>query len=401
MKKANYIILPKDLTVYVNDQTKTYGNLDPTWTLNLNGAQDNLSLFNVEYTRDTGEDVGTYDINSNSYNPNYNITVIDGILTVMPRSITATLDNQTSIYGNTLETLTYTLSEELYRTELDLAVVKAGGLNAGNYAITASTTNENFTLTVNNAVYTITPRTLTVLGQVDTYIYNGLIQTINIEIDNIVSGDDVSAYVLDTTQNAGTRNQSITLSGNDKGNYILDQTTTSITVTPKTLEIQVEDKDKLYGNFDPTFTLNLNDSLDTLDTFEVNYTRDSGNTVNTYEVRATVTNPNYSITVIPGTLTINPRPIEVTVADKQITYEDSNVALTYTLNEEAYRTELGLAISRVSGNHVGTYIISVTTTNPNFDIGSPTGTYTIVAKDLTSMSMTKQRLMVIQIQHGP
>ena len=336
MKKANYIILPKDLTVYVNDQTKTYGNLDPTWTLNLNGAQDNLSLFNVEYTRDTGEDVGAYDITAIVTNPNYNITVIDGILTVMPRSITATLDNQTSIYGNTLETLTYTLSEELYRTELDLAVVKAGGLNAGNYAITASTTNENFTLTVNNAVYTITPRTLTVLGQVDTYIYNGLIQTINIEIDNIVSGDDVSAYVLDNNMNAGTRTLPITLSGEDKGNYVLNQSTTPITIDRRDLTVEVVDKEKYYGDFDPNYTLNLNDSLDTLDTFEVSYSRTTGNTANTYEVRATVTNPNYNITVVYGTLTINPRPITVTIEDKTITYEDSNLPLTYTLSEEAY-----------------------------------------------------------------
>ena len=57
--------------------------------------------------------------------------------------------------------------------------------------------------------------------------------------------------------------------------------------------------------------------------------------------------------------------------------------LTYTLSEEAYRTELNLVISRVSGNDVGTYDISATTTNPNFEITAPKGTYTIQAKDLT------------------
>ena len=301
----------------------------------------------------------------------------------MPRSITATLDNQTSIYGNTLETLTYTLSEETYRSELELVVVKAGGLNAGNYAITASTTNENFTLTVNNAVYTITPRTLTVLGQVDTYIYNGLIQTINIEIDNIVSGDDVSAYVLDTTKNAGTRNQSITLSGNDKANYVLGILTTNVTVTPKTIQAVINNQARIYGALDSEFTYELIGNLDPMSEFEKELLREQGANIGAYTIYGDITHPNYIIEVTDGTLTINPRPIEVIVADKEITYEDSNVALTYTLSEDGYRTELGLVLERVSGNNVGSYIISVKSYSANFSVGSPTGTYTIVAKDLT------------------
>ena len=91
------------------------------------------------------------------------ITAVPGTLTITPRAIIATLDNQSTVYGNALvETLTYTLDDESYRGELALAVTKAEGLNVGTYAITATSTNLNFALTVVPATYKITPRPITV-----------------------------------------------------------------------------------------------------------------------------------------------------------------------------------------------------------------------------------------------
>ena len=107
------------------------------------------------------------------------------------------------------------------------------------------------------------------------------------------------------------------------------------------------------GNLDPANSIDLGDSLDPLDNFTVDYTRQSGNQVRTYTIDAVVTNPNYKITVIPGQLKITPRPIHVTIDNKVITYEDSNVGLTYQLSEEAYRSELGLIITRETGNAAG------------------------------------------------
>src|SRR5690606_27852558 len=113
--------------------------------------------------------------------------------------------------------------------------------------------------------------------------------------------------------------------------------------------------------------------------------------VGTYTIDAVVTNPNYNITVIPGQLKITPRPIDVTIDNKVITYEDSNVALTYQLSEEAYRSELGLIITRETGNAAGTYVITATTSNPNFEITVEAGTYTIEPKvlEVTINNQTK------------
>ena len=162
-----------------------------------------------------------------------------------------------------------------YRAELALLVQRVAGQNVGSYIISASTTNENFNLTVINGTYSITPRTLTVVGQVDTYIYNASIQTIDIEINNIISGDDVSAYVLDNNMNAGTRTLPITLSGEDKGNYVLNQSTTPITITPKTIQATINNQQRIYGALDTEFTYELIGNLDPMSEFEKSLQRES------------------------------------------------------------------------------------------------------------------------------
>src|SRR5690554_7168068 len=92
-----------------------------------------------------------------------------------------------------------------------------------------------------------------------------------------------------------------------------------------------------------------------------------------------------------GTYQITPRPIDVTIDNKVITYEDSNVALTYQLSEETYRSELGLIITRETGDTAGTYAITATTSNPNFEITVEAGTYTIEPKvlEVTINNQTK------------
>ena len=124
--------------------------------------------------------------------------------------------NKSVVYGEESVDLTYTLSEDIYRDQLALSVTRTSGDLVGVYPITAKTTNPNFALTVIPANYTITQRTLEVVGQVGTiYIYNGNNPNIrNIELDNIVSGDECFSIYYRHTKNAGTRSSlAITLNG--------------------------------------------------------------------------------------------------------------------------------------------------------------------------------------------
>jgi len=313
---GTFEITKRDLTINVENKTKVYDEIDPEFTLNLNDSLDDLETFTYSITRVLGENVGNYPINATVSHPDYRITVIPGILDIKKREITVTLHNQEITYGELDVELTYELTEEAYRNEINLNVLREEGYKAGTYRITATSENLNFDLTIIDAQYIITPRALTV---------------------------------------------------------------------------QLEDKSKIYDTEEPVFTSIITNAVEG-DTFEILYSRTVGENVGLYEITASVEHEDYIITVVPGTLTINPRPITATLHSKTITYEDANLPLTYELSDEDYREQLSLVISRELGNDAGTYLITATSLNNNFDLEVIDATYTIQPKDLTVTILNKTKV---------
>ena len=108
-----------------------------------------------------------------------------------------------------------------------------------------------------------------------------------------------------------------------------------------------------------------------------------GESVDTYTITAEITNPNYDITVVAGALEITPRPITAILNNRTQVYGDAAVDFTYTLSEPSYDAQLDLEVSRTLGHAVGTYTITATTSNPNFNLTVVDGVYTITPRTLT------------------
>src|SRR6185312_9561975 len=106
-------ITPAALTITANNQTRPYGQANPTLTVSYSGfvAGDNQTNLttppNVITTALPSSLVGTYPITaSGAVDANYTISYIPGILTVAPATLTITPDNQTRPYGSPNPTLT-------------------------------------------------------------------------------------------------------------------------------------------------------------------------------------------------------------------------------------------------------------------------------------------------------
>src|SRR5690554_6835963 len=453
--RTKLVVTPKDLTVYVDDTSKTFDDADPLFTLDVSESFDSITDFDYNFTRVLGENIGTYTIDAEVTNPNYNITVIPGQLEITPRTVVVDIDNQTQVYDDEQTLLTYTLSEEVYRNQLDLELIIPSNSNVGSYDITATTSNPNFNIEVKMGTYQITPRPIhvTIDNKVITYEDSNVALTYQLseeayrsELGLIITretGNAAGTYVITaTTSNpnfeitveAGTytiepkvleviiNNQTkiygesdptfsvdlngaqdplvafnITynrVAGEDVGTYVIEASVTNpnyditvvagaLEITPRALTVQINNEIKIYGEDDPLFTLDLNNSLDPRESFSVTYDREVGEDVGTYAITAEVTNPNYNITVVDGVLEITPRPITVTVHDKTQTYGDTALGLTYTLSEPVYDAKLDLELSRTSGNNVGTYSITATTMNSNFEITVEAGTYTIIVREIS------------------
>jgi len=99
--KAVANIEKADLTIRVDDQTKTYGDRNPEFTLSYTvlGSDESVNLPRVICQADERSDVGNYEMiilyDGGHGNDNYNITLIDGILTVIQREVSISWQKDT------------------------------------------------------------------------------------------------------------------------------------------------------------------------------------------------------------------------------------------------------------------------------------------------------------------
>ena len=86
-QKIGLRVVPRAVTVTVNDATKIYSAADPAWTAEVEGVLPGESI-DFTFTRDAGEHVGTYDIRARvSPQENYDVKAVKGTLTIVPKSL--------------------------------------------------------------------------------------------------------------------------------------------------------------------------------------------------------------------------------------------------------------------------------------------------------------------------
>lgn len=155
-------------------------------------------------------------------------------LVVTPRKVTVTASDASKTYGDDDPVLGSKVAEgKLVEGESlqGITVSREGGetVRKGGYAVTASQTedaNPNYEITFKPGTFTIDKRELTVKWDATTeFTYDGEEHCPGADLDNILEGDDVSAYVDGAAVKAGTYTAEITeLTGADKGNYKLPAT---------------------------------------------------------------------------------------------------------------------------------------------------------------------------------
>ena len=226
-----------------NNQTKTYGDIDPTWTINLNGAKDNLSLFEVDYNRVAGENVGSYGIAATVDNPNYNITVVDGTLTITKRSITLIFDGDNSIEYNG-EAIDLSAAATNLRDGDSIILSGHNQVNAGTHIATANISrngvdvSNNYTIDNRTFNYVITKKTISVTLVSSVYEYTGENIALEYQLLGLIAGDNVTVQSSASIVNIGTHSVTLILEGSDKGNYILSNPNHTITVSKGTLDLE-------------------------------------------------------------------------------------------------------------------------------------------------------------------
>jgi phosphotransferase system IIA component len=431
----------RPVTVTADNQTRVYGDTNPdlTFTVAADGTGTSRGMYNSQSltgalttTAIATTNVGNVSITqgtvTNANNSNYDITFVDGTLTVNRRPVTVTADNQTRVYGDTNPDLTFTVAADgtgtsrgMYNSQSltgALTTTAIATTNVGNVSITQGTVtnanNSNYDITYNNGTLTITPAVLTynataassVYGStpiVDAGTVTGWKNTDN--IGNATTGTLLFSTTATATSNVGS--YGITGSGltANNGNYTFEQAagnTTALTVNKATLTVTADDKTRVYGDANPTLTYVIAGYVNSENatsagitgTPTISTTATAASNVNSYTITSAANDlaaANYQFSYVDGTLTVNRRPVTVTADNKTRVYGDTNPDLTFTVAADGTGTSRGmynsqsltgaLTTTAIATTNVGSVSITEGTVtnanNSNYDITFNNGTLTI------------------------
>jgi len=367
----------RPIIVTADPQTKVYGYDDPALSYQVtSGELVGDDTFTGALTRETGDDVGTYEIQQGTLalNANYTLTFISDDLTITPRPLTVTADAKSKIYGQFDPAFTYTVIGDLVPGDsFSGALGRVGGESVGTYAIIQATltAGDNYTITYNGALLTINPRPIEVTADAKSKVYGDIDPglTYHISDGTLVSGD---AFTGALTRIAGEDVGSYTIEQGTLAlstNYTLTYVPASLTITAKLVTVTANLQTKVYGDPDPVFTYTYPpDGLEFDDSFTGLLARASGEDVGSYAINIGTLNilddndgDNYDLNFVSATLTITTKAITVTATPQTKVYGETDPALTYTYTPGGleFTDSFDGLLARAPGEDVGTYAINI------------------------------------------
>ncbi len=257
----------------------------------------------------------------------------------------------------------------------DVATQVSQGLNITQKAITV-TADAGQTKVYGGADPTFTYTTSATLESGDSF--SGVLSR--------TSGESVGSYaILQGTLTAGS-NYDLTFVSKD-----FSITQKAITVTADALQT------KVYGDSDPTFTYTASSALESGDSFSGALSRTSGESVGSYAIlQGTLSaGSNYNLTFVSKDFSITQKSITVTADALQTkVYGDSDPTFTYTASSALESGDsFSGALSRTSGESVGTYAISQGSLSAglNYDLTFVSKDFSITQKALTITAEGKSK----------
>lgn len=378
---------PKELVIRIDHKVKTYGTADPAFTFHFEDNGGNIiglvdpenSPLNVELHRTPGENVIRGDVTASdsldkwgttlydgdylitaSYdmsNPNYKVTVYDGSLKIVPATLTVKVDGgYHTTYGEDIPEFTYSITGFVGR---DVEDETGTGIQDDESNVSGIAT-----MYCNDT----TGKPVSYLTKVGNY-------PINFDKQELVS---------------------------DNSNYKFVYIGGDLTIGKKPIHVKADDQTKVYGDKDPDpLTWTITDPEEIVNPGDEDYfiietarpgaDTDPGEQVGKYPITITGEDPsgNYEIITEPGTLTITPATIVVTVLDDEKYFGEDNPVPQVTITgykrgdtiddiggEQALKTDT----TAEKWSPVGKYPVTAENSefsNPNYEFVYIDGTLTV------------------------
>ena len=399
-------------------------------TYNVTGSQTDVGESNNTFT---------YILNNNTLAGDYDITTVNGLLTVTqnttPITIT-TLDGEKTYDGTPLTVSNYTYTQNVLAAGDVLTVTLNGTQTAAG---TSSNTIESYSVmrgnddvtsfyTFSNPVLgtlTVNRRAVTLTSATESRMYNGSAltnNTVTVTGDGWATNEGATYNVTGSQTNVGSSSNTFTYTLNNNtnaDNYTINKTEGTLTVTANdsTIVVTITENSGEY-TYDGTeksvtgYTASIAGSnLYTENDFTYNgSTTVAATHAGTYNMNLSANNfsntnsnfNNVSFTIVDGTLQINPRVLNIASANLSKTYDgtaltngetaliitgtdplNDNAPIGFVEGEGVVPTFTGTQTVVGSSANSFTYTLNEQTTAADYELTETAGTLTVTAFDGT------------------
>ncbi|PXA05628.1 hypothetical protein DDZ13_01780 [Coraliomargarita sinensis] len=406
---------PRLLTIRALDLSKTYGDALPAFDADFDGLAsfdteaDISGLRFASLAANERADVGSYDIDPrDAANPNYDITLESGTATVNPRPVTITAPEVSREYGVPNPTLVASGSNFVF-AEFNSNLVDfnevAVDADVATYTLTPTGYSDpNYAPSFVPGTLEVTPAPLELSADSFSREYGLANPNFTFTDGNYRLGqgfgDVFSDFQLSTSASEAS----------SVGSYLIEFTATqtnlnydvslndgTLTVNKAPLAIAPLPAQRLYGDADPDFDLQVISGLRNGDTkavvrreeFQARAGR--GFDVGEYPLELIFAEAtNYELSFVDSTLTVLPRPLTITAEDVSREYGESNPVFTarfdnlYELDDASDFPGLSFDTPADERSIPQTYGITTGgATNTNYDISYGQGILTVTKAPLS------------------
>jgi len=229
----------------VDNANANYGDAVPDYTVKYDGFKNGETesvlggtlAFACDYAQFS--DKGEYTIKASGYtSDNYEISYVDGKLTVSPKKIKVAINNATSVYGDPIVELTANDFGGIVNGDKNvykLTTEATSTSGAGDYVIKGEALDDNYSITFmdESVSYTITKREITIAVDAKNVVVNTALPTYTYTFSGFV-GEDKFVTEPTLSSNADITaigEYDITASGADAGsNYTIKYVPAKLTV---------------------------------------------------------------------------------------------------------------------------------------------------------------------------
>ena len=422
-REYTYTINKVGLTAVVDNETRAYGEVNPTFSATfsgfVNGEDENvITSKTLSCTATSTSNVGDYAITlSNVQATNYTVTsTTNGTLTVTKAPLTMTAKNKSVTYGSNLPTLeaTYTglkngETAPAWTTAPAITTTATTGCQVGEYPITITgAVARNYDLTVNGGTLTVTKKALTVRAANKSRTYGETNPELTVTYSGLVNGETEPEWVhqpvveTEATRLSSAGDYDIEVKVAEAVNYEVTPVKGTLTINKAALTIAPKSESRYYGDENPAFELeyaglrNDEDAPEWVTAPTISTSATASSSVGTYNITIAsgAVARNYTLTRQTGVLTVNKAPLQISVGN--YTKQPGEPMPTFALTYEGFKNgqtksvlshQATVTCSANANSPAGEYPITLSNaTASNYDISYVNGLLTVTAAELVTVT---------------